>query len=193
MRKIFLPLILVFTVMIFAGCDKTTASSDSSPSLITAEEAQAAALADAGYTADEVTALSSRYDRDDGRDEYDVEFFADGFEFDYEIDAKTGSIISSDKDRERPPEPTAETTSVTTAATTATAAAGIISSQEAESIALTHAGLTADKVRGLHSEYDRDHGREEYEVEFYADGYEYDYEINAQTGEIISHNKEWDD
>ena len=32
-----------------------------------------------------------------------------------------------------------------------------------------------------------------YEVDFEADGYEYEYEIHAETGEIITWDKEWDD
>ena len=39
-------------------------------------------------------------------------------------------------------------------------------------------------------ELDRDNGIYTYEIEFYADGYEYDYEISREDGKILSHKKE---
>ena len=67
---------------------------------ITKEEAIAIALADAGFTEDQVTKLRTEFDYDDGRPEYEVDFHQGGFEYDYEIDAATGAILSRDKDRE---------------------------------------------------------------------------------------------
>ena len=68
--------------------------------LITKEQATAIALADAGFTADQVTRLRTEFDYDDGRPEYEVDFHQGGYEYDYEIHAETGVIISKDKDRE---------------------------------------------------------------------------------------------
>ena len=68
--------------------------------LITKEQATAIALADAGFTADQVTHLRTEFDYDDGRPEYEVDFHQGGYEYDYEIHAETGAIISKDKDLE---------------------------------------------------------------------------------------------
>ena len=68
--------------------------------LITKEQATAITLADAGFTADQVTRLRTEFDYDDGRPEYEVDFHQGGYEYDYEIHAETGAIISKDKDRE---------------------------------------------------------------------------------------------
>ena len=65
---------------------------------ITKEEAIAIALADAGFTQDQVTRLRAEFDYDDGRPEYDVDFHQDRYEYDYEIHAETGKILSRDKD-----------------------------------------------------------------------------------------------
>ena len=65
-----------------------------------------------------------------------------------------------------------------------------ITAEEAESIALEHAGFTADEVTGLHSQYDLDDGVPEYEVEFRADGWEYEYEIHAETGDIRAYDRD---
>ena len=42
-------------------------------------------------------------------------------------------------------------------------------------------------------EKDRENGRTIYEVEFTADGYEYEYEIDASSGKILKKEKERDD
>ena len=68
-----------------------------------------------------------------------------------------------------------------------------ISKEEAMDIALKDAGFTADQVKGLHAEFDYDDGRPEYEVEFRQGGYEYDYEIHAETGAILHRDKDRED
>ena len=65
---------------------------------IPAEEAKRIALQDAGFAADEVKGLVVQADRDDGRAYYDVSFYKDGTEYEYDIDAKTGAILSADID-----------------------------------------------------------------------------------------------
>lgn len=70
--------------------------------------------------------------------------------------------------------------------------AEFIGDDKAKEIALERAGLTeADKPR-VHVELDSDDGRWEYEVEIKHNGYEYDCEINAKTGEIIKWESEKD-
>lgn len=69
----------------------------------------------------------------------------------------------------------------------------LISKEEAIDIALKDAGLTRDQVKLLRSEFDYDNGRPEYEVDFHHGGYEYDYEIHAKTGEILSRDKDPED
>ncbi len=72
-------------------------------------------------------------------------------------------------------------------------AAATLTNEEAKQTALNHAGLTKDQVTRMKTEFDYDDGVPEYNVEFYYDGWEYDYEINAQTGKILSWDKEYDD
>ena len=63
-----------------------------------------------------------------------------------------------------------------------------ISAEQAQKIALKHAGLTAGQVTRLHVEPDVDDGTSLYEVQFIYNGREYDYEIDAHSGAILS----WD-
>lgn len=43
------------------------------------------------------------------------------------------------------------------------------------------------------AELDKEKGAVVYEIEFYADGFEYDYEIDAVSGNVLGSEKEFDD
>ena len=62
--------------------------------------ANAAALAHAGLSEAQVSRLKCELDREDGRVVYEVEFKCDGMEYDYEIDASSGSVLKYDKERD---------------------------------------------------------------------------------------------
>ena len=66
----------------------------------------------------------------------------------------------------------------------------LLTRQEAEQIALDLVGLLRKDVRMDHSELDREKGLDVWEIEFYHLNIEYDFEINAQTGEVIKSQKE---
>ena len=52
---------------------------------------------DAGLSETDVTITKCRIDFDDGVEKYEVEFrTADGYEYEYELDAKTGKILDKD-------------------------------------------------------------------------------------------------
>jgi len=65
-----------------------------------------------------------------------------------------------------------------------------VTQTDAEAIALEHAGATADQVKFLHSEYEIDDRIPQYDVEFYYNNTEYNYEIHAETGEILSFERD---
>lgn len=67
---------------------------------IGAEKAKKAALDHAGLTEPQVSRLKAELDIDGTIAHYDVEFVSGGFEYEYEINAKTGSIIASEKERD---------------------------------------------------------------------------------------------
>lgn len=84
-------------------------------------------------------------------------------------------------------------TDAPTPAAPAPTQAALLTKEDAEKIALEHAGFTAQQVQRLRTELDYDHGKPEYEVDFHVDRWEYDYEIDAETGTILSWDKDWDD
>lgn len=73
-----------------------------------------------------------------------------------------------------------------------TASDSKISREKAIEIALNHAGLKEAEVINLTAEYDREVIGDEWDVDFNKDNFEYSYEINAATGEIIKSEKEID-
>ena len=61
---------------------------------------------------------------------------------------------------------------------------------EAEAIALKHAAFSAGQVNGLRSKYDFDDAVAHYDVEFRVGQWEYEYEIHAETGAVLSFEKD---
>ena len=78
----------------------------------------------------------------------------------------------------------------TTATTSGKHTNPALTMEEAQNIALKHAGFAADQVTALHTEYEIEHGVPQYDVEFHHGAWEYDYEIHADTGEILSYSKD---
>ncbi len=61
----------------------------------------------------------------------------------------------------------------------------LLSQQLAMDIALLNAGITADKVEFLEIEFDIENSTPIFEIQFYVNHMEYEYEIHARTGEIL--------
>lgn len=74
-----------------------------------------------------------------------------------------------------------------------TAADTQITKEEAKAIVLEHAELDAEEISRYKIELDKDGRRLVYEIEFDSGRYEYDYEVNAETGRIIKAEKEFRD
>lgn len=62
-----------------------------------------------------------------------------------------------------------------------------LTKDQAQAIALEHAGFSADQVTYLRTEFEMDDGVPQYEVQFHHGRMEYDYEIHADTGAIPSY------
>ena len=72
----------------------------------------------------------------------------------------------------------------------ATMVNGGITEREAKSIAAGNAGVTEEQIQYITVKQDWDEGRARYEVEFTAAGVEYDYELDASDGRILSADSE---
>lgn len=175
------------------GTSATTNTSTTAATAITEDKAKEIALSDAGVQEADTTYLVVKADTDDGVAVYDVEFYvaASKLEYDYEIDAQSGKIRSKDQDAEgytpgttTGSSTTSGTTSTGTSTSTSTSTSTAITEAKAKEIALSDAGVKESDTAYLKVKTDYDDGVKVYEVEFYAGGTEYDYEIDAQTGKI---------
>ena len=183
---------------------------------ISVDEAKQIALAHANLAQKDVTFVKTKLDNEDNRIVYKIEFVISNIEYDYEIDAVSGEIISSDSDVEddnkkiqtetSQPQNSADhsnkdkakgsqehSTAQTQAPTAAPTqpAPSKISVERAKQIAVSHAGVSGASFTKV--ELDTDDGIAVYEIEFKVGNTEYDYEINAASGAIISSSLEIDD
>ena len=161
-------------VALTTGSGTATGGSTSTGDYIGEEKAKTIALNHAGVSASNATFIRVQLGRDDGRMEYEVEFWSGNTEYDYDIDALTGDIRSYDRDVEGYTIPTQSGTE--------------IGESKAKSIALNHAGVSESNAVFLQVQRDYDDGRLVYDVEFYAGNREYDYEIDAYSGSILSYD-----
>ena len=178
------------------------------------EKATQIALDDAGTTEDAISRFRVSQERDDGRVIYEVQFSLDGTEYEYEISAENGDIISSSKDMDNNSqaaptaaatptvavEPTAapETANTTAPADTGTpapeqttqtpgTAATQLSMDDAIQLVLERIpGATAEDVR---IKLDYDDGYYKYEGDVIYNQVEYDFEMDANTGNFL----EWEE
>ena len=134
--------------------------------------AQKIALEHAGVKAADATITKSKLDYEDGRQVYDIEWYAGGAKYDYEIAADTGEIISSAYEEKTMG---ADSKNVT------------VSEADAKKTALDRVSGATD--RDIYEwKLDYDDGRPEYEGKIIYGGTEYEFTIDAATGSVM----EWD-
>ncbi len=165
-----------------AGCGQTTQRS-AQMNYIGAEAAKNMATTDAQVQASDAVFTQASLSEKNGTMYYDVEFTAGDMDYTYAIDALTGAVIESNNSAVQ-----AGDTSTTTQ--TGGAQGGSIDEAAAKQIALDHAGVSEGDTAFLMSKSDYDDGVAVYDVEFYvaSTNTEYDYEIDATTGEIRSYD-----
>ena len=178
MKKLLSAVLLVLVVFAFAGCNRNGKGE------ISKEKAKGIALTKAGLTEDEVTFVRVERDRDDGKTVYEVEFYTkDNIEYDYEIDAKSGKIISYDADAEEyvsgnePSGDTVEEISVDE-----------ISPDDAVKIALEE--VPGAKETDAHVREDFDDGIKQYDVTIIYEKVKHEFEIDAKSGTILERDSE---
>lgn len=202
-KKAIILVICIVVVMIAAGVMAFNSA------LITKAEAKSIALKDAGLSEAEASALRVRFEFDDGRFQYEVDFYNNGTEYEYLIQAKNGEIIAKDIDgkgngnpdmQDAGNQPSADENSSVQPredAENQPAANGNNTAQpqedsldEAKAAALRYAGLSDSDVTFKKTELDHSHGTQVYDIEFYTSDTKYDYEIDASNGTVLEKNIE---
>lgn len=167
------------------------------------DAAVTAALNDAGVSEQETAALSVSLDEDNGRRVYDIQFNVAEKEYDYEISAADGNILSSNVDINE--HYAALNNSQGTADQNAASGQGNAASGQGNTGAVqgNTAAVTQDqavqtalaKVPGateqnIRIQLDYDDGVQRYEGDIIYNNMEYDFAIDANTGEVIEWSEE---
>ncbi len=202
-------IIVICAVVVLAAASVITVKS----TLIPKAEAKAVALRDAGLSEAEASALRTRLEFDDGRFQYEVDFYSNGTEYEYLIQAKDGDIIARDIDSERnsnndvrdlpqdngnqfasdgnsPMKPQGSIGNQPDKEGDSTVQPQEVSLDGAKAAALKDAGLSESDVIFKKAELDHDHGTQVYDIEFYTSDIEYEYEIDASSGTVLEKNIE---
>ena len=156
------------------------------------EAAKQAALNNAGLSAADVTNWKVEREWDDGRLEYELEFWCGTTEYDCTVDGHTGSVLKCGIDHHGN-NSSGHHSDSHYGGTTAGGTTADIGQAAAKAAALTHAGVSESQTTKMKVEQDWDGGRLEYEVEFKAGGKEYEYTIDGATGAILEYETDWDD
>ena len=165
--------------------------------MIPMEEAQEAALKAADIEAADADISATTLSEVAGVACYKVEFTSGEYAYSYTINAQTGAVMEMSSQEQNAQASGTQTEVADSAApapaqTSAAAPAqnatgtGTVDEAAAQKIALEHAGVKAADATITKSKLDYEDGRQVYDIEWYAGGAKYDYEIAADTGEIIS-------
>ena len=148
---------------------------DASADALSESDALSLALADAGVAEDAAT-----LDSEDGLRLYEICFFTEAVEYEYDLDAVTGEVcglkVEYFEESESLPEQKVEGQALTRS--------------EARDLALDNAGVSAEQATFTKSKLDYEDGVLVYEIEFVTDQSAYEYEIDAATGEILERSVE---
>lgn len=154
---------------------------ENSASKLTEEEVKSIAFQDAGVEESQVTRIRVHQEYDDGRDKYEVDFYVDNREYDYDIDSNTGEILSKDSEIE-------DDFMNQDASGTQPTDGQVISKEKALEIVLARVeGAGEENVR---MELEKEDKYWKYEGEILYNQREYEFELNGETGEILEWSEE---
>lgn len=158
-----------------AATTSALSSASNSDTKIGVEKAKEIAVRQAGVEKGNVVFLKAKLEKENGRYVYEIEFHNRKTEYEFEIDAYTGEVVSYDKENADSDDCISSTA----------ANCNAIGLNNAKQIALKHAGLNSKEVVFSKAKLENDDGIQIYEIEMKKGKKEYEYKINAATGAII--------
>lgn len=154
--------------------DQQGAAQNGTASGITADQARSIALDRAGVSEADTIAIAVNQEWDDGISVYNVDIYTPNQDYDFEIGAADGTVYGQES------EPAERITS--TAVQT-----GFSLDQAKKALLAKVPGASEDNLR---ISLDRDDGRYRYEGEIIYDNKSYEYEMDAETGDIYEWSEE---
>ena len=167
-------------VTMVANADKSE-TEPTSKGHLTVEEVEKKAVEAVGGQVTEI-----EYEKSKGK--YEVEVRSEGVEYDLDIDATTGDIIYEDKSVEKEQRNSLTVLETEKNTKNSKVDSKYITADEAIAIAMKSAQGTVTDL-----ELDDDDGRVHYDIEIEDGVYEYEFEIDAITGEVLDFEKDRDD
>lgn len=172
---------------------------------ISKDEVKEIVIDDTKLSARDISFKEIDLDLDGETKKYDVEFYYNRVEYNYEIDAKTGDIIYSNfinnnnnsnnnNNNNTANNDTNNNNNVDNNNSNNNGNSNNnISEEEAKNIALKDAGFNNSEVTFIKVELELENGRTIYEVDFLKNNIEYEYKIDAINKNIINKDKEFRD
>lgn len=184
-KRIFLTAILIILIGALSFGIYVVLAGQNRNHLISFEESIQVALDHSGFSQDEVSNLSGFFDKEDGFSVYEVTFKANGFEYEYNIDGNSGEVLSHSEERV-PNSISDHDSDGNEGFPSDTASSSYIGVDRAKYIAVDYLDLDLSMVTFTKAKLDDDDGYHLYEIEFLSDQVEYEFEIDAKTGNILS-------
>ena len=158
--------------------DPSLIVTETAPGSISMDTAKSIAINDAGVSGEAFSYSAAKLDWEDGRQVYDVDFFVNGIEYEYEILASDGSILKKKQDAEWGKNSGNPGGSV---------AGQLTMDQARQKVAERIAGVDPANV---YIKEDYDDGRLKYEGEVYHNQRKYEFELDAATGAFTDWEEE---
>lgn len=171
-------------------------------------KAKEIALENAGVSESDISRFQSSKERDDGRTTYEIQFDSGDTEYDYEIDAENGDILSYDTETigngsdqiqsetnttgnaDTTQDNTQNSTQANTQSNTGTTQTPNVQISEADAKAAVLERVPGATEQDLHMELEHDDGKYIYEGDVIYQQREYDFEIDANTGNFLKWSEE---
>ncbi len=154
-------------------------SKNDTQSNLSLEDAKKIALEYAKVKEKDAVFKKTKKDYENGKEVYDIEFYVGRDEYEIEIDINTGEIVKYDFDIE--------------SSNSKNDTQSNLSLEDAKKIALEYAKVKEKDAVFKKTKKDYEDGKEIYDIEFYVGRNEYEIEIDANTGEIIEYDLDYDD
>ena len=168
-------------------------SAPAEPEYIDPETAVSAALKHAKVSEKDADVYKARIEELRGTSVYIIGFTAGEADYEYEINALTGKVEGWERLRSGAAEASAEAASESENSGTNTTAGSnlpeLIDVQAAKLAAYSHAGITEKDAQSVKTALKLDGLKLVYEIQFTANKYDYDYTVDAVSGDIISSAK----
>ena len=136
-----------------------------------------------------VSDMEIKLDKENGKSVYEIEFSYKNSEYEYDIDASTGEILKFEK-TEKKKQNTPEGSDSKDTDKKPSDTADCIGEGTARELVLSFAGLNAADITNYRSESYAQDDVPVYKIKLRAGGYQYGFDVNALTGEIVKYEKQ---